>query len=129
MGRYLTATEIGSTLGYKNVHKFWFAIQDSTVEDYLSEYEPPYMLADLDVSQEAEITERMHELEKEFRDTFGYPVERLMRGIEGGYAIDKEPPRDQIQLAARIDLGRNLLSTIKQMKLAGVTEQTLEVEL
>lgn len=38
MGRYLTATEIGSTLGYKNVHKFWFAIQDSTYFNELQFY-------------------------------------------------------------------------------------------
>ncbi len=124
MGRYIYADEVGSEKGDSYVHKFWFAVQDSDVSDYLEAYEPYYLLADLSVEHEGGIRKKVAKLKKEFQEEYGTTYEEFMAALK---------PTNQLiipgkKLASRIDLGENLLKTIANMKAAGISEQRLTIE-
>lgn len=128
MGRSVYADEVGTNKGDTWVHKFWFAVQPSEVNDYLDAYEPGYLMAQLDVSQEAAIRERVAELKAEFLQQFGVTYQAYMDSGQPHEASADASARKRGALASRIDLGKNLLATIANMNAAGVTCQELTIE-
>ena len=129
MGRHIYANAVGSSEDSGNwVHKFWLGVQNSSVEPYLQEFEETIYTAELSVDDESKIAKQVAEFKKEFRLKFSRTYASLLKEIDGGYDIKDEPPRDQMDLASKISLGEHLLATIKNMKKANVSYQTLDIE-
>lgn len=128
MGRSIYADEVGSTEDKNNqwVHKFWFAVQDSDISEYLHMYEPSCFLADLSTENEADIKEKVDELKAEFEKQYSMTYEAFSESVNGGYST--EDNHQKLELASRIDLGENLLKTIENMKTAGISDQQLTIE-
>lgn len=124
MGRYIYAETVGIDKNDTTVHKFWFAVQNSDVSEYLDMYEPNYFLADLSVGNEADIREKVTELKEVFKKEYGTTYEEFMESGKNGRTM----PEPEEELASRINLGEHLLETIANMKAAKIEGQQLTIE-
>lgn len=128
MGRSIYADEVGSEKGNAWVHKFWVGVQDSDVSEYLDAWQPSYLLADLNVADEADIKTTMLEVKQRFKTLFGLSYKKYMAGDEPNQYAESQAVRSRQQLASTINLGEHLLATIRNMKTAGIEEQQLTIE-
>ena len=137
MGRFINANLVGSNGDDKMVHKFWFAIQDSDVSDYLETYavkgEPEeWEFALLKTNHDAAIKATGAKLKRELRRRFGWTYGQVMEA-EAAWEFSEldvvDSNHDMLELASRINLGDHLRQTIKQMRRLGIQEQELLIEL
>ncbi len=127
MGRSIYADEVGQEVDDTWVHKFWLGVQSSDVSGYLNQYEPSFMLADLEVNQEFDIKKRVAKLKRAFKQRHNITYEQYMKSIEGGISVADSKPLVESD-ASEINLGEHLLKTIKNMKVAGIDYQQLTIE-